>query len=119
MDTSLVRKSEQLRAYETQLEFSGQGGHAVVVECDAQWRFVFRDKAQYVGCVDLGGGVWFTAEWCETNSPNDLHCYEPIMDKQLGWSRIQILESGPARACAVDLRLGGHTLSCYPRQHPG
>jgi len=87
-----------VRAYETQLEFSGKRGHAVVVDCEKPWRFVFWDKAQYVGCVDLGGGVWFTSEWCETNSPNDQHCYEPIMDKQLRWSRVQILESGPARA---------------------
>ena len=86
-----------MRAYETQLEFSGKTGHAVVVDCDKPWRFVFWDKAQYVGCVDVGGGVWFTPEWCETNSPNDLHCYEPIMDKQLRWSRIEILERGPAR----------------------
>jgi hypothetical protein len=87
-----------VRAYETQLEFSGKAGHAVVVECEKPWRFVFWDKAQYVGCLDLGDGVWFTSEWCETNSPNDLHCYEPIMDKQLRWSKVQILESGPARA---------------------
>jgi hypothetical protein len=87
-----------MRAYETQLEFSGERGHAVIVECEQPWRFVFWDKAQYVGCVDVGEGVWFTPEWCETNSPNDLHCYEPIMDKQLRWSRVQILESGPARA---------------------
>jgi len=90
--------AETVRAYETQLEFSGKSGHAVVVEFGKPWRFVFWDKAQYVGCVDLGEGVWFTSEWCETNSPNDLHCYEPIMDKQLRWSRVQILESGPARA---------------------
>lgn len=89
-----------MRAYETQLEFSGKEGHAVVVDCDQNWRFVFWDKAQYIGCVDVGEGVWFTSEWCETNSPNDLHCYEPIMDKQLKWSRIEILESGPAR-CRV------------------
>lgn len=86
-----------MRAYETQLDFSGEKGHAVIVEFDKPWRFVFWDKAQYVGCVDVGDGVWFTPEWCETNSPNDLHCYEPIMDKQLRWSRIEILESGPAR----------------------
>lgn len=87
-----------MRAYETQLSFSGESGHAVVVEFDKPWRFVFWDKAQYIGCVDVGDGVWFTSEWCETNSPNDLHCYEPIMDKQLRWSKVQILESGPARA---------------------
>lgn len=86
-----------MRAYETQLEFSGKKGHAVVVDFGKPWRFVFWDKAQYVGCVDVGDGVWFTPEWCETNSPNDLHCYEPIMDKQLRWSRVEILESGPAR----------------------
>ncbi len=86
-----------MRAYETQLEFSGEKGHAVVVDCGKEWRFVFWDKAQYVGCIDLGKGVWFTPEWCETNSPNDLHCYEPIMDKQLRWSNVEILESGPAR----------------------
>jgi hypothetical protein len=85
-------------ARETDLEFSGKKGHAVVVEFGKPWRFVFWSKAQYVGCVDLGKGVMFTPEWCETNSPNDNHCYEPIMDKKLRWSRIQILESGPARA---------------------
>ena len=87
-----------VRAYETQLEFSGKTGHAVIVEFGKSWRYVFWDKAQYVGCVDVGDGVWFTSEWFETNSPNDNHCYEPIMDKQLRWSKIQILESGPARA---------------------
>jgi hypothetical protein len=91
-------KTPSVHAYETQLEFSGKKGHAVVVEFGKPWRFVFWDKAQYIGCVDMGQGTWFTSEWCETNSPNDLHCYEPIMDKQLRWSRIQILESGPARA---------------------
>ncbi|MFW6308429.1 MAG: hypothetical protein ACOC1S_00265 [bacterium] len=86
-----------MKAYETQLEFSHKSGHAVIVEFDRDWRFVFWDKAQYVGCVDVGDGVWFTPEWCETNSPNDLHCYEPIMDKELRWSSIEILENGPAR----------------------
>jgi hypothetical protein len=87
-----------VHARETDFEFSGRKGHAVVVEFGKPWRFVFWSGAQYVGCVDLGKGVLFTPEWCETNSPNDNHCYEPIMDKKLRWSRIQILESGPARA---------------------
>ncbi len=87
-----------VRAFETQFEFSGARGHAVVVEFGKAWRFVFWDKAQYVGCVDLGNGVMFTPEWCEVNSPNDEECYEPIMDKRLRWSSVEILESGPARA---------------------
>lgn len=87
-----------MKAYETQLEFSGAKGHAVVVEFDKPWRLVFWSKAQYVGCWDVGQGVWFTPEWLETNSPEDFHCYEPIMDKELRYSWVNILESGPARA---------------------
>lgn len=85
-----------MEAREERLRFSGSEGRAIVVDCDRPWRFVFWEKAQYVGCVDVGGGAWFTSEWCETNSPNDLHCYEPIMDKRLQWSRASIVESGPA-----------------------
>ncbi len=87
-----------MRAYETQLEFSGAKGHAVVVEFDKPWRLIFWSKAQYVACWDLGKGVWFTPEWLETGSPEDFHCWEPIMDKKLKYSRVSILESGPARA---------------------
>ena len=87
-----------VRAYDTVLKSSGRAGHAVVVECGLPWRFVFWEKAQYVGCVDLGRGVWFTPEWCEVNSPNDEECYEPIMDKRLLYSSVEILERGPARA---------------------
>lgn len=86
-----------MRAYEQTLTFSQRSGHAIIVESEHAWRYVFWEHAQYVGCVDLGQDLWFTPEWCETNSPNDLHCYEPIMDKQLRWSRVEILESGPAR----------------------
>ncbi|MCK4418493.1 hypothetical protein KAV79_01680, partial [Candidatus Aerophobetes bacterium] len=88
-----------MRAYQTELCFSGMRGKAVVVEPDkVAYRLVFWSKAQYVGCWDLGGGVWFTPEWLETNSPEDFHCYEPIMDKKLKYSKVRILESGPARA---------------------
>lgn len=87
-----------MKAYQTQLRFSDSFGHAVVVEFGKPWRLVFWSKAQYVGCWDLGGDVWFTPEWLETNSPEDLHCYEPIMDKKLKYSKVDILESGPARA---------------------
>lgn len=86
-----------MRAYEEALTFSERSGRAIIVETDKPWRYLFWEHAQYVGCVDLGQDVWFTPEWCETNSPNDLHCYEPIMDKQLRWSRAEIIESGPAR----------------------
>jgi hypothetical protein len=86
-----------MKAYETYLSFSGMSGHAVVVEFDMDYRLVFWSKAQYAGCWDLGGDVWFTSEWLETNSPEDNQCWEPIMDKQLKYSRVEILEANDAR----------------------
>lgn len=87
-----------MKAYETELTFSGVSGPGVVVEFGKPWRLVFWSRAQYVACWDLGKGVWFTPEWLETNSPEDLHCYEPIMDKKLKYSNVRIIESGDARA---------------------
>ncbi len=87
-----------MKAYETELIFSGVTSHAVIVEFGKPWRLVFWARAQYVGCWDLGKDVWFTSEWVETNSPEDLHCYEPIMDKKLKYSKVEIMESGDARA---------------------
>jgi len=80
------------------IKFSGVEGPAVVVQPDVPWGFVFWRGAQYVGCIDLGGNVWFTPEWLETNSPEDNHCYEPIMDKQCKYSFAEIIEAGEARA---------------------
>src|SRR4030043_1555568 len=87
-----------MKAYETQLSFSNNKGHAVIVEFDLNYRLVFWSKAQYVACWDLGKNVWFTPEWLETNSPEDNHCYEPIMDKKLKYSKVKIVESNNARA---------------------
>ena len=86
-----------MKAYETVVSYSGMSGHAVVVEFDLPYRMVFWSKAQYAGCWDLGSDVWFTSEWIETNSPENNHCYEPIMDKRLKYSNVEILESNAAR----------------------
>jgi hypothetical protein len=86
-----------MKAYETQLTFSDNTGHAVIAEFGLNYRLVFWSKAQYVGCWDLGKNVWFTPEWLETNSPEDYHCYEPIMDKKLKYSKATIAESNEVR----------------------
>jgi hypothetical protein len=86
-----------MKVYETQLSFSGATGHAVIVESGQKHRLVLWSKAQYVPCLDLGGDVWFTPEWLETNSPEDNHCYEPIMYKKLKFSRASILEANDVR----------------------
>jgi len=89
---------KNLRAYQDNITFSGVSGPGVVVDFGKSWRLVFWSKAQYVPCWDLGREVWFTPEWFETGSAEDNHCYEPIMDKQLKYSSVEILESGEARS---------------------
>ncbi len=87
-----------MRAFRSRLALWGAEGEAILVETDRPWRLVLWEKAQYVPCWDLGGEVWFTPEWIETHSPEDPHCYEPIMDKACRYSHARLLESGPARA---------------------
>jgi len=99
-----------LKAYECELTFSDFKRTAVIVEPDRPWRFVFWGGAQYAGCVDLGRNVWFTPEWLETNSPENFHCYEPIMDKKLKYTWVKIIEEGEARAI-----VHWHYACCDPR----
>jgi len=87
-----------MRAVRSRLRLWGAEGEAIVVDTDRPWRLILWEKAQYVPCWDLGGDVWFTPEWMETHSPEDPHCYEPIMDKACRYSQARIVESGPARA---------------------
>jgi len=99
-----------MKVYETELTFAGEKGHAVIVEFGKPWRLVFWSKYQYVANWDLGKDVWCTPEWLETHSPEDDFCYEPVMDKELRYSRVHILESGPVRA-----RIHWHYALCNPR----
>ncbi len=87
-----------MRAVRSHLRLWGTEGTAILVDTDRPWRLVLWEKAQYVPCWDLGGDIWFTPEWMETHSPEDPHCYEPIMDKACRYSRACIADSGPARA---------------------
>ena len=89
------------------LEFSRVSGPSIIVQPETSWRFLFWRGAQYVACIDLGDNVWFTPEWLEVNSPDDHHCYEPIMDKKCRYSHAEILERGDARA-----RVKWHYVCC-------
>ena len=71
-----------MKAVRKKLALWGTEGDAVIVETGHPWRLILWEKAQYVPCWDLGGDVWFTPEWFETNPPEDPHCYEVIMDKE-------------------------------------
>ena len=87
-----------IRAGRSRLKLWGAEGDAIIVDGDRPWRLILWEKASYVPCWDLGNDVWFTPEWMETHSPEDPHCYEPIMDKDCRYSRAELLETGPARA---------------------
>jgi hypothetical protein len=87
-----------MNAVRKKLSLWGAEGDAVIVESGQPWRLILWEKAQFVPCWDLGRDVWFTPEWFETSSPEDPHCYEPIMDKACRFSEAHIRESGPARA---------------------
>ena len=91
-------EQKAVRASRSRLALWGAEGDAILVETARPWRLILWEKAQYVPCWDLGGDVWFTSEWMETHSPEDPHCYEPIMDKECRYSRARVVESGPARA---------------------
>jgi len=94
----IKNRGKIMRAYKDIITFSEVSGPGVVVEFGKNWRLVFWSKAQYVACWDLGREVWFTPEWFETSSMEDNHCYEPIMDKKLKYTQVEIIESGDARA---------------------
>lgn len=84
-------------AYEGQIAFSGLAGPGVVVEFGKPWRLTFWREVNYIPFWDLGR-QWLTHEWFETGSTENGHCYEPVMDYECRYSRVRILQEGPARA---------------------
>jgi len=89
--------THEVRAYEGEINFSGMSGPGVIVEFGRPWRLTFWRGAYYIPCWDLGR-QWLTNEWFETGSTENSHCYEPMMDAECRYSRVEILESGGARA---------------------
>lgn len=86
-----------VRAYETEIEFSGRTGKDIVVDYGKPNRLVLWSRAQYVPCWDMGGNVWLFNEWFETGSIENRHCYEPIMDMENRYIKADIVTEGPAR----------------------
>ena len=72
--------------------------HDVVVTLPNGSRFVFWRGSSY---IPFWAGRWNTGlcyEWAEMNPPRDAtDCVEPLMDKELRYGRVRIVESTPAR----------------------
>jgi hypothetical protein len=75
------------------------GPHAdVVVPFDEMpGRFVFWRGTSYIPHWVTENGIWFTNEFNETWGDGK-GCGEPMSDKQCRYSRVAVIESGPARA---------------------
>lgn len=86
-----------IRAYVGDLTYSGTTAPALVVELGLPWRFVSWADAQYVPCWDIDG-LWYTSEWLETLGTKSAYDFEPISDKKLRYTHVELAEVGPARA---------------------
>jgi hypothetical protein len=86
-----------MRAYVGDLAYSGSTAPALVVEPGLPWRLVCWAEAQYVPYWDIDG-VWVTTEWFETLGTKSPYDYEPISDKELRYTHVELAEIGPARA---------------------
>jgi hypothetical protein len=45
----------------------------------------------------MGDYIWMINEWFEVNSIEDTRWFEPMMDVEARYSRVDILENGDAR----------------------
>ena len=71
----------------------------VVVSLPSGERFVFWRGASYVPFWASRYNTALSYEWAETTPPKDAFadCVEPLMDKELRYGRVEIVESTPAR----------------------
>ncbi len=73
--------------------------HDVVVALPNGSRFVFWRGSSYVPFWAGRSNTGLSYEWAETSPPADgfTDCVEPLMDKELRYGRVRIMESTPAR----------------------
>ena len=71
----------------------------VVVSLPTGSRYVFWRGSSYIPFWASQHNIGMSYEWAETLPPPDgfVDCVEPLMDKELRYSRVEIVESTPAR----------------------
>lgn len=92
-------------AVERDFTWAGFTGDAVVVSFDSRFcpqsagnrKFVFWSEANYVPAWHLSNELLFSYEFCETWSSFGKGCYEPMSDRLLAYSDVEILENNAVR----------------------
>lgn len=84
--------------------FSGFTNDAVVVSFDKQFfprykdiKFVFWKEANYIPWWHLNNRAAACYEFVETWEDGEPGCFEPMSDRVLRWSNVEIVESNPVR----------------------
>ena len=85
--------------------WAGFPGEAVVVSFDKRFcansgkdrQFVFWTESNYVPFWHMDNELIYSYEFCETWSRNGKGCYEPMSDRLLAYSNVEILEDNPVR----------------------
>ena len=90
--TGALSSMDYATAWEPQL-------NDVVVSLPNGSRFVFWRGSSYIPFWAGKNNTGMSYEWAETLPPPDgfIDCVEPLMDKELRYSRVEIVESSPAR----------------------
>lgn len=85
--------------------WAGFRGDAVVISFDSRFcpqsagnrKFVFWSEANYVPAWHLSNELLFSYEFCETWSSFGKGCYEPMSDRLLAYSDVEIIEDNTVR----------------------
>jgi hypothetical protein len=121
---TIVRKQQNdqvdtrtgFRLTEREYNWSGYFGDAFVVTFDDAFpyagqdrKFVFWSRFNYVPAWHLGDHVMYSYEFCETWGGGNRGCHEPMSDRLLRWSDVEVVEDNDVRKV-----LHWHYVLCNP-----
>lgn len=84
-------------AHDGQYAFAGETGRAVVIKFPNAHDYVFWERSSYAPWWDVSG-VGVAYEFIECWGYGNMGCSEPMQDKENRFSRVDVVESSPARA---------------------
>jgi len=92
------------KAIRREYNWSGFFGDAVVVTFDEKFKYhdkdikcVFWSEMNYVPAWHLNNQLLYTYEFLETWGGGNPGCHEPMSDRLLRWSSVEIIEDNPVR----------------------
>jgi hypothetical protein len=97
-----TRTGFQLR--EREYNWSGYHGNALVITFDDAFdyrdrdcKFVFCSQFNYVPSWQLSDQLHYSYEFCETWGGGNTGCHEPMSDRMLRWSEVEVIENNDVR----------------------